>query len=101
MLWSDNMMIPQKAPHPYGAEVAMNFFYDPEVAAKITAYVNYVSPVDGVQAVLEKSAKTKELASNPLVFPDEETKKRLALFPDLTVDEEQQMNERFEAVIGA
>ena len=101
MLWSDNMMIPQKAPHPYGAEVAMNFFYDPEVAAKITAYVNYVSPVKGVQEVLEKDPKTKDLANNPLVFPDDKTRQRLGLFPDLTVQEEQQMNERFETIIGA
>ena len=32
----------------YGAEVFMNYVYDPEVAAKIAAYVNYVTPVKGV-----------------------------------------------------
>jgi spermidine/putrescine transport system substrate-binding protein len=99
MLWSDNMMIPQKAPHPYGAEVAMNFFYDPEVAAKITQYVNYVSPVKGVKEILLK--KDPGIANNHLIFPDEETVKRLALFPDLSVEDEQKMNEAFEAVIGA
>jgi spermidine/putrescine transport system substrate-binding protein len=101
MIWSDNMMIPIKAPHPYGAEVAMNYFYDPEVAAKICAYVNYVSPVKGVQEILAKDKETAELAENPLVFPDDETRSRLALAPTLTVEEEQQMNERFEQVIGA
>ena len=41
MLWSDNMLIPQKPPHAYGAETFMNYVYDPQVAAKIAAYVNY------------------------------------------------------------
>ena len=27
--WSDNMMIPTKAKHPYGAETWMNYYYDP------------------------------------------------------------------------
>jgi spermidine/putrescine transport system substrate-binding protein len=96
MLWSDNMMIPQKAASPYGAEVFMNYVYDPEVAAKIAEYVNYVPPVKGVQELVDK-----ELAENPLVFPDAATRERLAVFPLLSVEEEQQMNEAFEAVIGA
>jgi spermidine/putrescine transport system substrate-binding protein len=101
MLWSDNMMIPIKAPHPYGAEVAMNFFYDPEVAAKICAYVNYVTPVKGVQEILAKSKDTKALADNPLIFPDEATRSRLSEHTPLSVEEEQRMNQAFEQVIGA
>ena len=54
-LWSDNMLIPQKPPHPYAAETFMNYVYDPEVAAKIAAYVNYVTPVMGAKEVLAKS----------------------------------------------
>ena len=101
MLWSDNMMIPIKAPSPYGAEVAMNYFYDPEVAAKVAAYVNYVTPVKGVQEILAAKADTKELAENVLIFPDDATRERLSEHTPLTVEEEQQMNEAFEQVIGA
>jgi spermidine/putrescine transport system substrate-binding protein len=96
MLWSDNMMIPIKPPHAYGAEVAMNYFYDPEVAAKICAYVNYVSPVKGVRELVDPA-----LAENQLVFPDSDTLGRLSEHTPLTVEEEQRMNEAFEAVIGA
>ena len=96
MLWSDNMMIPQKAPSPYGAEVWMNYVYEPEVAAKIAEYVNYVPPVKGVEELVDE-----ELAKNPLVFPDSATRERLSEHTPLTVEEEQQMNEAFEAVIGA
>ena len=101
MLWSDNMMIPIKPPSAYGAEVAMNYFYEPEVAAKICAYVNYVSPVKGVQEILQRDPENKELADNPLVFPDEATRERLSVHTDLTVEEEQRMNEAFEQVVGA
>ena len=103
MLWSDNMMIPQKAPHPYGAEVAMNWFYEPEVAAKIAAYVNYVTPVKGVQEILaaDKDKEVAALAENTLIFPDASIDARLHGFPDLDVDAEQQMNEAFAGVTGA
>ncbi len=99
MLWSDNMMIPQKAPSPYGAEVVMNYVYEPEVAAKIAAYVNYVSPVKGVKDILAKS--DPDVAENPLIFPDSETRGRLSEHTPLTVEEEQQMNEAFQGVVGA
>jgi spermidine/putrescine transport system substrate-binding protein len=96
--WSDNMMIPKGAAHPYGAEVWMNYVYEPEVAAKITAYVGSITPVKGVQPLVEKI--DPDLASNPLVFPDDETQARLSGYPNLTSAEERQMNERFATVTG-
>jgi spermidine/putrescine transport system substrate-binding protein len=99
MLWSDNMMIPQKPRTAYGAEVFMNYVYDPEVAAKIAAYVNYVTPVKGVKEILAKS--DPEIAENPLIFPDADTRGRLSEHTPLTVEEEQQMNEAFQGVVGA
>jgi spermidine/putrescine transport system substrate-binding protein len=99
MLWSDNMMIPNKAQHVYGAENFMNYVYDPKVAAKITAYVNYVSPVKGVK---EELAKTDpKLASDPLIFPSDTELAKLSGYPVLTEAEEKQMNERFQQIIGA
>ena len=50
ILWSDNMVIPVGAPNPTAAEAFMNYVYDPENQAQIEAYVNYVSPVEGVKA---------------------------------------------------
>jgi spermidine/putrescine transport system substrate-binding protein len=97
--WSDNMMIPKGAKHPYGAEVWMNYVYEPEVAAKITAYVGSITPVKGVQELVAKI--DPDLAENPLVFPDEETQARLSGYPNLTSAEERQMNERFATVTGA
>jgi spermidine/putrescine transport system substrate-binding protein len=96
--WADNMMIPAKAEHPYGAEVWMNYVYEPEVAAKITAYVGSISPVDGIQELVAKTAP--DLAENPLVFPDAETQARLSGYPDLSPADERQMNERYAQVTG-
>ena len=49
ILWSDNMVIPVGAPNPTAAEALMNYVYDPENQAQIAAYVNYVTPVEGVE----------------------------------------------------
>ena len=68
MLWTDNMLMPQKPPHPYAAETMMNYVYDPVVAAQIAAYVNYVTPVKGAK---EELAKTDpETAEQPADLPE-------------------------------
>ena len=80
MLFTDNMMIPEKAQHPYAAETMMNYVYEPEVAAKIAAYVNYITPVKGVKEVLLK--KDPKLANNPLIFPPDASAGQAAPLPD-------------------
>jgi spermidine/putrescine transport system substrate-binding protein len=95
MLFTDNFMIPQKAPHPYPAEVLMNYYYDPQVAAKVTEYVNYISPVEGVAEFAPK------IADNPLIFPSAEIRKQLHPYPSLSPAEERQMQEAMAQVTGA
>ncbi len=67
-LWSDNMVIPVGAPNPGTAQAFANYVYDPKNQAQIAAYVNYVTPVDGVKEVLAK--QDPKLANNQLIFPD-------------------------------
>ncbi len=67
VLWSDNMVIPVGAPNVGAAFGWMNFVYQPEVAAKLAEYITYVSPVEGVDELVEP-----ELANDPLVFPSPE-----------------------------
>jgi spermidine/putrescine transport system substrate-binding protein len=66
-LWSDNMMVPITSTHRRNAETLMNYYYDPAVAAQVAAWVNYVCPVDGAQAEMEKI--DPELAKSPFIFP--------------------------------
>jgi spermidine/putrescine transport system substrate-binding protein len=99
MLFTDNMMLPAKVEHPYAAETFMNYVYDPEVAAKICAYVNYISPVDGVREILEK--EDPKLAENELIFPPDEVRAKLHAYPNFTAEEESTVAEEMAKVTGA
>ncbi|WP_240771468.1 spermidine/putrescine ABC transporter substrate-binding protein [Nocardioides sp. GY 10113] len=70
MIWSDNMLIPNLATHQSNAEDWINYYYDPEVAAKLAAYVWYICPVKGAQEAMEKVDPS--LVDNPLIFPTAE-----------------------------
>jgi spermidine/putrescine transport system substrate-binding protein len=68
--WSDNMMIPNMASHQANAEKWMNFYYEPEIAAKLAAWNYYISPVEGALEYMKKI--DPEAAESPLIFPDKE-----------------------------
>jgi len=69
-MWSENMVIPVGAPNTPAAIGWMDFVYQPNVAADITEYVEYISPVQGVKEILEK--RGSDLAESEIVFPTEE-----------------------------
>jgi len=69
-LWSDNMVIPVGAPNTAAALGWMDFAYQPEVAVDVTEYVEYISPVEGVQDILRE--RGSELAESELTFPSAE-----------------------------
>jgi spermidine/putrescine transport system substrate-binding protein len=69
-LWFDMMAIPVGAPNTAAALEFINFAYEPKVQADIAAFVNYVTPVDGVKEILAK--RDPALAKNPLIFPSDE-----------------------------
>jgi spermidine/putrescine transport system substrate-binding protein len=99
VLWTDNMLLPKKPPHPYAAETMMNYVYDPAVAARIAAHVNYVTPVVGAK---EELAKTDpKTAENQLIFPSDETLAKLKPYPTLSLEEERQATEAMQKVTGA
>jgi len=96
----DNLMIPSTA-SPAGkanGEKLINYYYDPAVAAEVAAYVNYVCPVKGAQAEMEKIAP--ELATSEYIFPTEKTSSRLNVFRSLTPDEETKWAEAFQQAQG-
>ncbi len=96
----DNLMIPSTA-SPAGkanGEKLINYYYDPTVAAEVAAYVNYVCPVKGAQAEMEKIAP--ELATSEYIFPTEKTAARLHVFRSLTPDEETKWAQAFQKAQG-
>ncbi|MGA9746945.1 MAG: spermidine/putrescine ABC transporter substrate-binding protein [Nocardioides sp.] len=68
-LWSDNMLVPNLATHQDNAERWIDYYYEPEVAAKLAAWVNYICPVEGAKEEMEKIDPS--LVDNKLIFPDE------------------------------
>ncbi|HVM08725.1 MAG TPA: spermidine/putrescine ABC transporter substrate-binding protein [Acidimicrobiales bacterium] len=99
--WFDSMIIPKGASRPDLAGDWMNFAYAPENAARITASVQYISPVLGVREELERAGgESAALADNPILFPDDETRRRLYFWSGMTAAEEDRIQERFTEITG-
>ncbi len=86
-LWSDNMLIPSTSSHQSNAMALMNYYYDPAVAAQVAAYVNYICPVKGAQAEMEKIDPA--LAASEFIFPTDATLAKAKVFPALDGTTEQ------------
>jgi spermidine/putrescine transport system substrate-binding protein len=97
---SDNFVIPYTvgADAKANAEKMINYYYDPAVAAEVAAYVNYVCPVKGAQAEMEKI--DPDLAASEYIFPTEKTMAKLNVFRALTTDEETTWTEAFQKAAG-
>jgi spermidine/putrescine transport system substrate-binding protein len=98
-LWSDNMLVPNRASHKANAEALMNYYYEPEVAATLAAWVNYICPVAGAQQAMEKIDPS--LVDNKLIFPDEETLTKAKDFMGLDQKTEQGYQKQFASVTAA
>jgi spermidine/putrescine transport system substrate-binding protein len=99
--WFDAMTVAKGALNTVAAAKWMNFVYDPENAATITEFVQYISPVKGVREVLEaRGGDSAALAENPLIFPDAETTERLQVFGSLSEDDEVAVQTRFNDITG-
>ena len=82
LLWTDNFLILKGAKNPVSAMELMDYYYQPDVAAAVTEWVNYISPVPDAQQVVESHAKKAKggdksyleaVATSYATFPDEAT----------------------------
>ncbi|MFF7382718.1 extracellular solute-binding protein [Streptomyces griseoluteus] len=96
---TDNMLIPNKARHKTNAERLIDFFYEPEPAAELAAYINYVTPVDNVKPWLAKI--DRDAADNPLIVPDKAMQAKSHAFRSLSQKEETAYEEKFAKLTGA
>ncbi|WP_069814918.1 polyamine ABC transporter substrate-binding protein [Streptomyces sp. TP-A0874] len=99
LLASDDLLVPDGARHQANAERLIDYYYRPEVAARVAAYIGYVCPVDGVRGELARI--DPELARNPLVIPDREMTEKAHEFRLLSAAEESAFEEKFSRLIGA
>ncbi|MFI9076117.1 spermidine/putrescine ABC transporter substrate-binding protein [Streptomyces sioyaensis] len=101
-LWAESLLIPNLATHKRTAERLIDYYYEPAVAAELAAWVNYVCPVPAAREVLA-SSKDKEraaLAEDPLIFPDDALRKRLAIARDITSAERTEFAKEWNGIVG-
>jgi spermidine/putrescine transport system substrate-binding protein len=97
-IWSDTMMVPAGSPHKKNAERLMDFYYRPEIAAQLAAWVNYVCPVPAAQDELAKI--DEDLASSPLIFPTDNDLANVQISRDITPEEEARWTDAWTKAIG-
>ncbi len=100
--WYDTMIWVTGSENGSSVEKWIDYVYDPVNAARITASVQYISPVKGVREELAKmGGDSAALAEDELLFPSEETIARLQSWGALSEEEEAKFDERFAEITGA
>ncbi|MFB7372930.1 PotD/PotF family extracellular solute-binding protein [Streptomyces sp. NPDC056222] len=101
-LWAESLMIPNLARHKTNAEKLIDYYYEPEVAAELATWVNYVCPVPAARDVLAASddEELAALAEDPLIFPDDEMRGRLSIARDITSEERTEFAKRWNSIVG-
>ena len=96
---TDDLLVPAKARHQANAEALINYYYQPKEAAELAAWVNYICPVTGAKAEMEKI--DKDLAADPLIFPDDKTIELGKNFRPMSTGEHARYENKFSKLIGA
>ncbi|MGQ9692059.1 MAG: polyamine ABC transporter substrate-binding protein [Thermaceae bacterium] len=77
-LWTDALVILKRGPAQGLAYRFINFLLEPEIAAEISNYTRYASPVASAKPYLDE-----DLVNNPAVYPPAEVRKKLEYLKDL------------------
>ncbi len=95
--YSDVFLIPAGATHHANAEKLIDFYYDPVAAAKLAAYVQYLSPVVGAREAMEQVDPTQ--VDNPAIFPSDADLAQAHTWRVLTPQEESRYLDQYQAVV--
>lgn len=97
-LWTDNMLVPNKAEHKANVEELMNFYYDPVNAAKLSAWNYYFCPVAGAQQ--EIGQFDKSAVNSEFIFLDDATLETGFQFKILTAAQSRNYQRQFNEVMS-
>lgn len=86
-LWTDNLVVMRHSPNQELVHEFINFLLEPEIAAQISNYLGFATPVKAAMPMIEKRY-------NPLVYPTPEKRARLQIISPL----EEQDNRRLSDV---
>jgi spermidine/putrescine transport system substrate-binding protein len=98
MIWTDNMLIPKGAANKYTAELMVDWVYDVARAARLAAFIYYISPVKGVAEAIVELDDTA--ADNPLLFPPADIVAKQHAQPNWSEEDEAAINELFADLTG-
>lgn len=96
--WSDNMCIPNYARHKKNAELLMNWYYNPDIAAALDDWIDYIPVVSGAAEALKKL--DPETAASPLIVPTDAMKAGAKDFMSLSVDKLNSYTTQFQQIAG-
>jgi spermidine/putrescine transport system substrate-binding protein len=96
-LWADVFVAPMGSTHKKNGEKLIDFYYNPENAAELALWVNYITPVEGAKEAAQ--AIDPELAENELIFPGAETLSKTQAFRVLTGQEEQRFSSAWQNLL--
>lgn len=98
MLWTDNMVILSQAPNATEAERLMDYYYQPEVAARLAAALRFICPVAGAYAWSGQGEHA--LTDERYVFPPPQVFAAAHYFKRLTPVENSRYGDKFSAAAG-
>lgn len=78
VVWADNLCIPKTSANQYTAEVFIDYLLRPEVAAKISNFTWYASPVEAAEEFIDA-----EILEEPAIYPPPETMAKLEWLEDV------------------
>ncbi len=97
-IWTDNVLVPNKAEHKANVETMMDFYYDPVNAAKLSAWNYYFCPVAGAQQ--EIGQFDKSAVNSEFIFVDDQTLETGYQFMSLSDSEETTYQRQFNEVMS-
>lgn len=109
-IWTDNMVIPRRAQNPVDAMMLMDWYYRPEIAAQLTAAINYITAVPAVRSIVAADAARAsgnarhtliEVATSQLVWPTAAEYARLYNYADVSGKLQREYLAVFQPVIAA
>ena len=97
-LFIDSFCMPASTESADQVHQLVDYYYEPEVAAQVAAYVQYVTPVAGAREAMEQI--DPELAANPLIFPDEEMSSRVFDMRTISSEEDNRYAQAYQKALG-
>ncbi len=97
-LFIDSFCMPTSTESADQVHQLVDYYYKPEIAAQVAAYVQYVTPVAGAREAMEQI--DPELAANPLIFPDEEMSSRVFDMRTISSEEDNRYAQAYQKALG-